>query len=151
MDNTELLKRLAPCGLCCETCFAFNKSEIKKHSQALAEYLNNFGKHATRLACLLEEPVFNLYPYFKQQLDLFCDLQCEGCRKEACKLFKNCKVRDCVKEHGVEFCFQCPEFPCQKTGFDKNLEFRWKQNQVKMKDVGIEAYFQEVRSAPRYP
>ena len=39
-------------------------------------------------------------------LQYFSMPHCSGCRVEKCKLFKGCKVRECVKMQGVDYCFE---------------------------------------------
>ena len=56
----------------------------------------------------------------------------------------------CHAEKGVDFCFQCDEFPCEKTHFDADLKRRWVQMNNRMKEVGVEAYYEETKDAPRY-
>jgi len=51
---------------------------------------------------------------------------------------------------GVDFCFQCDEFPCEKTNFDPDLKRRWFQMNTRMKEIGVEAYFEETKDLPRY-
>ena len=40
---------------------------------------------------------------------------CAGClegdrgKPEHCRA---CKIKDCIKEKGLSYCFQCPEYPC---------------------------------------
>lgn len=47
---------------------------------------------------------------------------CEGCLKsdegkpEHCR---KCKIKDCVKQKGVSYCYECNEYPCKLI---KNLE-----------------------------
>jgi hypothetical protein len=48
--------------------------------------------------------------------------QCQGCRPHngycigltILGIDPHCKVYKCVQEHGVEFCYECPNFPCSK-------------------------------------
>jgi hypothetical protein len=151
MKYKDILSRIAPCGISCEKCFAFRSGKIRENSIALAESLGNFRMYAGRFAELLDEPVFNTYPYFQLVLDYFREVDCKGCRKEHCKIFKSCKVRECIDNRGVDFCFQCPDFPCRDTGFDDNLEQRWKENNVKMKETGVEDYYNDLQHVHRYP
>lgn len=150
MNNNEIKQRIAPCGLHCGGCFAFTGGAIARHSQQLKQLLGNFDVYAKRFVDLLDEPIFEKYPDFAQILTLFADAQCTGCRNEKCKLFKNCKVRDCHKIKEVEFCYQCPEFPCGNTGFDQHLENRLVQINEKIKETGAEAYYDEIKDKPRY-
>jgi hypothetical protein len=150
MGYNEIKHRLAPCGLHCGKCFAFAGGDIARQSQQLKELLGNFDGYAKRFVELLDEPAFEKYPDFAQMLALFADARCTGCRNEKCKLFKNCKVRDCHEAKGIDFCFQCAGFPCSNTGFDKHLEDRSVQINIRMKDIGVEAYYNEIKDKPRY-
>ena len=143
-------ERLAPCGLHCGKCFAFKEGDIQHHSRALKESLGNFDVYAERFVELLDEPVFKKYSCFKDLLDYFSKVNCRGCRNERCKLFKSCKVRDCSEEKEVDFCFQCSEFPCDHTGFDTHLQERSHEINRRMKEIGIESYYEEVKDKPRY-
>ena len=150
MDIEQVKKRLAPCGLHCGNCFAFKGGEIAEFSGKLKKKLGNFDVYANRFVELLDEPVFLKYTDFKEMLDYFSQPQCGGCREEKCKLFKNCKVRDCSEKMNVDFCFECPEFPCNNTGFDKHLQERSVMINKKLKEAGIQEYYNEIKDKPRY-
>jgi hypothetical protein len=145
--DEEILKTLAPCGLNCRKCIANNDGEIKNVSVRLQELLGSFDRYAERFSDFL--PVFKNYPAFKELLAYFIKADCGGCRAGACK-YPNCGVRDCYKQKAVDFCFQCDEFPCEKSNFDPDLKHRWIQMNNRMKDIGVESYFQESRNLPRY-
>jgi hypothetical protein len=150
MNKMEILKKLAPCGLSCEKCFAFADGNIRHYSGELKKALGNFAPFAKRFSDLLEEPVFNMYPYFDLQLDHFTKVKCKGCRVDNCLLFKSCRVCSCSANKEVDFCFQCDEFPCKHSGFDENLYNRWVRINTRMKEVGVETYYQENKELPRY-
>lgn len=150
MISDNILNALGPCGLHCEKCFAHIDGEIRKYSSMLLEKLGNFDIYAKRFETLLDNPIFSKYPDFKMMLEYFASENCKGCRKETCKLFKNCGVRHCHQEKNIDFCFQCEDFPCTKTNFDSDLEKRWVQLNSRIKEVGIEAYFSETKDKPRY-
>lgn len=150
MINLGILNHLGPCGLNCSKCFAFWDGKIQKLSSELKENLGNFDIYAQRFVNLLNEPVFQKYPDFKEMLNHFANVKCKGCRKDECKLFTSCKVKQCSKDHSVDFCFQCTGFPCQKHGFDEHLENRWISIQNKMKEKGVEDYYNEIKDLPRY-
>lgn len=149
-DYEFIKKRLAPCGLHCGKCFAFAEGDIRHFSQQLKQSLGNFDIYAARFTELLQEPVFRKYPSFKALLDHLTTVNCNGCRAEKCKLFSNCKVRSCSEEKNVEFCFQCPDFPCRHTGFDEHLYQRHIEINKRIKEIGVEAYYQEVKNLSRY-
>jgi hypothetical protein len=147
VEYKDILESLAPCGLSCAKCFAYSDGGIRRHSLELQELLGSFDRYAERFSAFL--PVFENYPSFKELLACFTESHCVGCRKGTC-LYPDCGVVACYSEKGVDFCFQCGEFPCEKTNFDPHLERRWLQMNERMKEVGVEAYFEETKDLPRY-
>ncbi len=150
MDIEFIKTRLAPCGLHCGKCFAFIDGDIKNYSNKLKESLGDFDIYAKRFVDLIDEPLFNKYPDFKSLLAYFASAGCAGCRKEQCKLFKDCKVKECHVKQGVDFCFQCSEFPCDHTGFDQHLHQRSIDINKRMKEIGVESYYNEIKDKARY-
>jgi len=150
MDYERIRMRLAPCGLHCGNCFAFKLGKIGEYSKGLKLLLTGFNDYAIRFVDLLDEPIFLKYPDFKEVLDYFSEPQCAGCREETCKLFKNCKVRDCSQKMKVDFCFECPEFPCNNTGFDEHLYERSVKINKRLKETGVIEYYREIKDQPRY-
>ena len=130
MEPNEIIKKhIAPCELHCGGCFAFNGGNIQKHSTELIKSLGNFDVYAQRFVTMLDEPVFENYQS---------------------ALFKSCHVRDCFREKGVDFCFQCTSFPCEQTGFDEHLQKRFISINEKIRKIGIENYYEEIKDVPRY-
>jgi len=150
MDYQQIKDRLSPCGINCGKCFAYKEGDIVDSSRKLKNSLGNFDVYAERFVELLDKPVFNKYKDFKEMLEYFSSAECSGCRNEKCKLFKNCKVRSCSETKGVDFCFQCPDFPCDNTGFDKHLQERSVRINRRMAEIGVEKYFEEIKDKPRY-
>lgn len=149
MKYKEILNILAPCGSNCRKC-VFNKNgEIKKHSNELKELLGSFDRYAERFSELIH-PAFKNYPYFKELLKFFTQVSCDGCRNQTCAIYSNCGVIGCYKEKDVDFCFQCDDFPCEKTNFDSDLKRRWVLMNNRMKEIGVEAYCKESMKFPRY-
>lgn len=147
MDYQEVLQHLAPCGLNCRKCLANVDGPIRAASTALQEALGSFDSYAERFSRF--EKVFAGYPAFKEVLAYLAQGDCRGCREGTCKFF-DCAVMACHKAKGVDFCFQCPEFPCERTNFDPNLRARWLQMQLRMREIGVEAFFEETKDLPRY-
>jgi len=147
MEYDEILEILAPCGLNCRKCLAYHEGEIKLFSTKLKELLGSFDKYAVRFSKFL--PVFKNYDSFKELLAFLIQGDCQGCRNGTCK-YPNCGVFSCYKHKGVDFCFQCDEFPCEKTNFDADLKQRWLKMNNRMKEVGIESFFEEAKDLPRY-
>jgi uncharacterized protein DUF3795 len=147
MNYDEIRKILAPCGLNCMKCQAYVEGDIKRHATELKRVLGSFDTYAERFSKFL--PVFKNYPAFKEMLTQFSEANCKGCRKGDCK-YPNCGVAACYMQKGVDFCFQCNEFPCEKTNFDANLHERWVRMNRRMREVGVEAYYEETKDQPRY-
>ena len=116
----------------------------------LKEKLGNFAPYAKRFEELLHDPVFSKYSDFKIFLDHLASENCKGCRKENCKLFKDCGARSCHQEKSVDFCFQCKDFPCENTHFDENLKARWTILNREIREKGLEIYYTETKDKPRY-
>ena len=150
MKNEHIKASLAPCGLSCEKCFAYEDGDIRRYSLKLKEKLGNFDIYAKRFETLLGAPVFKKYPDFKEMLDFFASENCNGCRNEQCKMFKNCGVRGCHQEKQIDFCFQCEEFPCNKTNFDEGLYNAWVRINDIIRNEGIEKYYEKTLQRPRY-
>ncbi len=143
----DIVQTLAPCGLNCRKCFAFSDGEIRLLSQRLKELLGNFDNYTERISRFL--PVFKNYSSFKILLHYLAEGDFLGCRNGTCK-YLNCGVFKCYKGKGVDFCFQCKEFPCEKTNFDPDLHRRWLEMNNEMKKMGKEAYFEKSMKLPRY-
>lgn len=150
MDYEFIKSRLAPCGLHCGKCFAFTEGDISELSRNLKYSFGDFDVYAERFVDMLNEPLFLKYPDFKEMLDFFGKGKCSGCRKEKCAIFKNCRVRECSEKKAVDFCFECSDFPCENTGFDEHLQKRWMNINLKMKEDGVEAYYNEIKDKSRY-
>jgi hypothetical protein len=116
-------KRLAAvCGLFCPACTIFIGS------QEDPERLEGLARR-------LQHPVE--------------ELECHGCRSETQCFFcrEHCKMIKCAAERGVDFCGQCPEYPCAdlKT-FQMQRPHRielWK-SQERIKEAGFEKWYAEM-------
>lgn len=119
---------IAPCGLDCFNC-EVHESNITEETRAmLAEKLG-----------LEKEKV-----------------SCRGCRQEkGVRLhFSSCATYDCAAERGVEYCFECPEFPCEKLqpaadGAERYPHNIKVYNLCRMKLVGVEKWAGEEAAVTR--
>ena len=142
MEYKDILLRLAPCGLDCSRCFYYHDNEIKNLSKRLSELLYGFDDVAEKVSNWL--PQLKKYPEFKEILDLIIQGDCRGCRYEKC--FMPCGTQDCFKEKGVDFCFQCDEYPCDHPPLTK----KWRKINDRLSDIGVERYYEEQLRLPRY-
>lgn len=150
MTNETIKASISPCGLSCETCFAYVDGDIRRYSLKLKEKLGNFEPYARRFETLLDNPVFKKYPDFREMLDFLASENCKGCRNENCKLFRDCNVRPCHQEKQVDFCYECTDFPCNQTHFDEGLYKIFVKLNEKIRKTGIEAFYEKSRTSPRY-
>ncbi|GFK93670.1 hypothetical protein NNJEOMEG_01504 [Fundidesulfovibrio magnetotacticus] len=142
---------LAPCGLDCARCAVFRHGEIGELAGRLRELMGGYGRLARMRA--QEVPVLADYPRFEAVLEELSRPACPGCREEGTRCpLSNCLARDCVKERGVDFCFQCADYPCaaQFAGMEK-LRAAWLAKNGRMKAVGVERFLEEQEGEPRYP
>jgi hypothetical protein len=147
MEREELLGRMAPCGLACYTCAAAKDGAIQSHSRTLLRLLESFDGFAERSSDY--EPTLKKYPDFKEVLLLFASASCEGCR-DGKGTYPGCRVSPCTKEKGLDFCFECEAFPCDDTGFEPQLREKWLRANNRMREIGAEAFFNDVKDKPHY-
>lgn len=143
----EVVERLAPCGIDCERCVRCAHGSVKQAAQDLAESLTGFEKMAPRMADHV--PALAQYSGFVEVLDFFSQADCEGCRAGGSQL-PFCATRTCFAEKGVNFCFECDEYPCERNQYPQNLAERWRACNDRMRDVGAVAYYRESLGKPRY-
>lgn len=149
MEYNDVLKHLAPCGLDCSRCADYEHGEIKQLSTKLLQVLgNNYGRVAKMK--IEKNPIFNGYTQFEEILTSFSRASCGGCRSENLQCpITTCSAKTCYKEKGVDYCFQCNEYPCEKQ-FTGRLRERWKQINDRMKEIGVVEYYHEQVKLPRY-
>jgi hypothetical protein len=143
----DVVERLAPCGLDCRRCVRYVDGDVKRHANALAKALEGFETMAPRAVGRL--PVLAHYDGFAQILSMFGSADCTGCRSGGAPL-PFCAARTCHREKGVDFCFQCGEYPCERNQFPEDLEARWRAYSDRMREVGAEQYCRESLEKPRY-
>ncbi|MES9996376.1 DUF3795 domain-containing protein [Desulfovibrio aminophilus] len=143
------LARLAPCGLNCGGCLAFSGGPVQEAAQSLIRALGpDFAPYAERFTAM--NPVFADYPAFARLLEFLGHGSCGGCRQSGC-LFQACGVHACIRDKGLDFCFQCDDFPCDAHGLPPALAERWRTNNERMREEGPEAYWLRIKDTPRYP
>ncbi|HWP96494.1 MAG TPA: DUF3795 domain-containing protein [Syntrophomonadaceae bacterium] len=151
MDYSDIVKQLTPCGLDCRRCANFADGEIKKLSAKMIELLGNYERVAKMKAAT--QPEFEHYLEFFTILKSFSGASCSGCRfEETVKLMScpiDCPLKNC-SEKGVDFCFQCLDYPCANLANSGFGEWVRKRND-RMKEIGVDSYLEERLKVPRYP
>ncbi len=143
----EILERLAPCGLDCERCVRYEKGRVKRLATELAESLKGFENMAPKVT--ERAPVLEEYGAFVEVLGFLTQAECAGCRVGGCPL-PFCAARVCYQEKGVDYCFQCDEYPCGRNSYPEIFERRWRDNNDRMREVGVERFYLESLERPRY-
>lgn len=81
------------------------------------------------------------------------EIPCRGCRSQDGKHFHldsdGCATLDCVKAKGVDFCSNCPDYPCAYLAPTADGASRYPHNMkvynlCRIKAVGIDKWMEEV-------
>jgi len=147
MEKTELLRLIAPCGLLCFTCDAMKDGVINESAKKLLYVLGSYDSFLE--SCPGSRPISGKYSDFKEVLEYLANVKCNGCREDHC-MDPNCIVPECTKNQSVDFCYECKDFPCAKTGFPDGLKEKWIRKNNKLKEIGIEKFFEEEKKIPHY-
>jgi len=75
-------------------------------------------------------------------------VRCEGCRGPLdVHWSSDCKMMLCAKKRGLQYCFQCEDFPCASVSeFSSDGVSHHKrtvENSKRMREIGIEAWIAE--------
>jgi len=146
MDERRI-KETAPCGISCYTCSAYKNGVIKECACTLSKSLEGFDKFAEKFSSM--NPELSNFEEFKNVLSHFSSGNCEGCRNRL-EDVPYCAIPSCIREKGIEFCSECKEFPCTKSGLFGELKDTWLKNTRKMKELGKEEYLYEIEAEPHY-
>ena len=148
MKYEEIVQRLAPCGLDCSRCFNCHDGTIRRSATDLRDALAGFQKRAMSIAKNMY-PEMEGYEQFAQVLDVMTRGRCQGCRSGGPQM-PFCTARTCFREKGVDFCFECDEYPCSRNRYPELLAKKWSVNNERMKEAGVEAFYEESLQRPRY-
>ena len=149
VEYSDVVQRLAPCGLDCSRCADYEHGKISGLSVDLLQSLGNYDRVAVMKS--KAKPFFEHYLHFKEILSSFARSSCSGCRGAnlQCPIPDICAARNCFREKGVDFCFQCSDYPCEKQFYGR-LRDRWRERNDRMKEVGAIQFYEEQKSLPRY-
>ena len=147
MNNTKHIDELAPCGLNCRRCARAAEGPIRKSAESLISSLQGFASFAEKYAGI--NSLYADYPVFEKFLIHLTKADCSGCRSGS-ECFGGCAAKTCHRDNGVDYCFQCLEYPCSKNSFPPALDAKWRSNNDFMKEKGIEAFYEKQKKEPRY-
>ena len=73
------------------------------------------------------------------------DIHCWGCWASNRHCWgKKCFFRKCAGDKGIDFCYQCHEYPCTKLGNFYKKHPQAKENLTQISKIGIESYVSEL-------
>lgn len=116
---------IAYCGLACHTCPIYLATRLQDKEKQM--------RRRIEISQLLEGQYgMNFAP--EEITD------CDGCRTDGNRLFagcKDCRIRKCASEKGVEFCAFCTEYVCQSlaTFFAADAAARTRSDQIRARFV----------------
>jgi hypothetical protein len=100
MSTTEENVLVAPCGLSCGLCPFYLAKD-----PAIKEYYVARGANRDKLPCQGCRPLEGKMAWVACARETINDPSADG---------RTCATYACSVEHGVDFCYECPEFPCVK-------------------------------------
>lgn len=75
------------------------------------------------------------------------DIHCWGCWSNNRNCWgKKCEFRRCAMDKGIDFCYQCMEFPCHGLTEFYNSRPEARENLVRISKKGFEAFVSEMTS-----
>jgi hypothetical protein len=144
MENEKMKQArrndVAYCGDYCRTCHWYTDAMRKPAAQLLELIKSHFevGLWINEKGGNSKETIKGLEILSKGA----CSFNCKGGSG-----WTGCPVRKCCIEKGVEFCFECSEFPCaqwdEKGRYANVFNKAKKERLQKMKELGIEEWIKK--------
>lgn len=163
MEKGKLLEYIAPCALLCYSCPSYGKGPVSEAARKLYRYWQGYDVfRGMYLPENQREAWYKEFATFTGTLQFLGGASCPGCRnnppseKDGWGCVDGCVIPACAKEHGVDFCAECSEFPCEKaeTFFVSTNHCctgeEWKKRTLEMRKVGAETYFEENKEVSHY-
>ena len=125
VEKKEILEKVAPCSLMCYTCSGYKNGIICESAKTLLHYLQGIKElYEKHMPGAVKD-----YVNFEGILTMYGSAPCGGCRSgvhNGCSI-DGCFILECTKEHGVDFCGECDEFPCKKVSdlFEEEVYKQW--------------------------
>lgn len=79
------------------------------------------------------------------------ELRCNGCKTNINSVYwRDCKLKKCAEEKKVEFCSECPEYPCQRLMDFRHDKYAHHSIVIKnldfIKDHGLDNWLREQKA-----
>lgn len=154
IDRAEILDAIAPCAFCCFTCAAKKNGVIEDLSTRLNHYLEGYYEFNRKNLPFRYRNYSRRIKEFTEQLEKMSDRPCAGCRAGADQrcCIPDCFIEDCTRNHKVDFCGECDEFPCSRAlDFFKGENLKeWKSNNEKIRQSSPEEFYEFAVSKSHY-
>ncbi len=115
------------CGQYCARCLVYiasTTSDSRKKERLAKKYSKELGKNLSA-----------------------DNIHCWGCRADNKNCWgKSCQFRKCAQEKGIEFCYQCREFPCPELEKYYENHPEPQQNLRRISKIGVDAFVSETAS-----
>ena len=122
VDINEAKKLIGYCGIYCGSCGMFRRRIYAKIAQEFLEVIKAAG-YPDELTINPNgvKPDFDFNEFLKG-VEYFCKEDSGAYCQEPCKQDGGvlCKNRPCIRERGLEICYECKDFPCEH--FSETLE-----------------------------
>lgn len=158
LTKEELLNYIAPCSLLCFTCPAYKNGVISKCASTLCDYFEGYYDFndvniPDQYRSWLAE-----FKAFYDKLERYKKRPCVGCRNNPSSgsgCIEGCIIPTCIREHNIDFCGECSNFPCEKaSNFYKKINeiifSDWYNGNLRIKEIGVKQYFNEKKDVSHY-
>lgn len=136
------MRNIMPCGCVCCTCLGCGEGVVAAYAKEMLTYLNGYDDF------LAGHPDQRIVADTMRVLHFWSTQNCSGCRGEDENQCQNgnCPVRDCSKEHKVDFCYTCKNYPCEVINGNK----KWREANDDMLHNGPAAFFENESKKSHY-
>lgn len=127
---------------------------ICKLAGELSGYLEGMYEFYEKHSGPEQKSYLERFQIFQEELTRMGEAGCGGCRNgehNGCSI-RGCFLLECVKDHEVDFCGECPEFPCDKVHsiFEEEVYLQWLEGGKRIREAGAEQFWEERRRVPHY-
>lgn len=158
MERAQLLHYVAPCSLLCYTCPALKDGAVSECAAKLCRYFEGYYDFND---ANMPEQYRSWLPQFEdfyKRLEGYTQSKCPGCRNTpsaSVGCIDGCVVPKCISQRGIDFCAECSDFPCHNAkdffgAINSVIAQDWESGNKRIKEVGIEAYFNEKKDRSHY-
>jgi len=137
IDIAEAKELVTYCGSFCGGCGMYKGRIIAMVAQEFKELTAGYADWLPKAVNL----DFN-YDDFIKGLEYFSQENSSCYCQESCKQGGGapCKIRPCAQEKGIEICYECKDFPCDKFAWIIERYPGFREEQERFKKLGFEGW-----------